>query len=341
MSQISPPIRIVLVAVIGLMAAWMLFLRPKTEATPAPAPAPATAPGVTGLKNAVDGAKEAGAAQEARDGKVQKATGEAGSAKGSATGAANAAKPGTAAPAETAAVKALPKPVRAALNDNKILVLAFFTPKSADDRAVRRELKSVSRWSGEVVVETADVARVSRYAVITRGADVDQSPSIVVVDRNEKARTLVGFQDSLAIDQAVVDAMRGSGGLIKDRYLRAVNDVCRTYGQSVWTVPTATSSGTEFETMLARYERGSARLLTKFKAVPAPKRWRAFKRASVADVTAIHQINRGLGAKVGDGSSPAAVTSALTTYGPRVETLSARWNARMDKHNVLSCGTNY
>ena len=43
-SQISPPIRIVLVAVIGLIAAWMLFLRPKTEATPAPTPAPADRP---------------------------------------------------------------------------------------------------------------------------------------------------------------------------------------------------------------------------------------------------------------------------------------------------------
>ena len=37
MSQISPPIRILLIAVVGLMAAYMLFLRPKTaERTPAP-----------------------------------------------------------------------------------------------------------------------------------------------------------------------------------------------------------------------------------------------------------------------------------------------------------------
>ena len=72
-SQISPPIRIVLVAVIGLLAAWMLFLRPKTEPVPAPNPAPATAPGVTGLSNAVDGAKDAAAAQEKRDVAANKA----------------------------------------------------------------------------------------------------------------------------------------------------------------------------------------------------------------------------------------------------------------------------
>src|SRR3954466_9247856 len=45
MSQISPPIRILLVAVVGLCAAYMLFLRPKAEDTaPAAAPAAATTP---------------------------------------------------------------------------------------------------------------------------------------------------------------------------------------------------------------------------------------------------------------------------------------------------------
>ena len=49
----------------------MLFLRPKTEATPAPTPAPATAPGVTGLGNAVDKAKDASAASDKANEKLQ------------------------------------------------------------------------------------------------------------------------------------------------------------------------------------------------------------------------------------------------------------------------------
>src|SRR3954447_20849398 len=45
MSQISLPIRILLVAVIGLCAAYFLFLKPKDETVPAaPAPAAATTP---------------------------------------------------------------------------------------------------------------------------------------------------------------------------------------------------------------------------------------------------------------------------------------------------------
>src|SRR5215207_1199542 len=42
MSQISPPIRILLVAVIGLLAAYMLFLRPKEEEVPVAPPAAST-----------------------------------------------------------------------------------------------------------------------------------------------------------------------------------------------------------------------------------------------------------------------------------------------------------
>src|SRR3954467_3717390 len=43
MSQISPPIRILLVAVIGLCAAYMLFLRPKDDAATPVAVSPAAA----------------------------------------------------------------------------------------------------------------------------------------------------------------------------------------------------------------------------------------------------------------------------------------------------------
>ena len=77
MSQISPPIRILLVCAVAFMAAWMLFLRPKDDAgTPAAAtPSPAANRPVEagGEKadnpiagKAVEKANEATAAQDAR-----------------------------------------------------------------------------------------------------------------------------------------------------------------------------------------------------------------------------------------------------------------------------------
>ena len=136
MSQISPPIRIVLIAAIGLIAAWMLFLRPKTEEAPAPTPAPATAPGVTGLSNAVDKAKGASATSDKANEKIQKATGEeegasaskAGSEKGSAaqfvTGRELPLEPLTA-----EQTKGLPKPIVKALDERRVFVLGVFDTK--------------------------------------------------------------------------------------------------------------------------------------------------------------------------------------------------------------------
>src|SRR5215210_9468225 len=76
MSQISPPIRILLVCAVAFMAAWMLFLRPKDDAgTPAAATptAPSTRPVDAGGEQssslagkAVEKANEATAAQDAR-----------------------------------------------------------------------------------------------------------------------------------------------------------------------------------------------------------------------------------------------------------------------------------
>jgi hypothetical protein len=336
-SQISPPIRIVLFAVIGLLAAWMLFLRPKTEPTVAPAPAAATAPGVTGLSNAADKASAAGAAQEARDGKVQEATGEA----GGATGTVPATKPGakgTAVPAaERAAAKTLPEPVRKALAGNKILVLGFFNPKAADDRAVRRALADVNRWKGEVVVRTADIARVGRFGAVTRGADVRQSPTVVVVDRNEKAEALVGFEDTLSIDQAVVDAMRASGGLIKDRYLSAINGACAGAGVQVRAIPSADSPSL-LQPSVKRHAKVWKRFMTRFAAIKAPARWRGLKRAAMADGRAMSANYAAWLTALGSNPSAATTVGSLVSYGPKGAKLTKSWNARMDKHNVLSCG---
>ena len=152
-SQISPPIRIVLVAAIGLVAVWMLFLRPKTEEAPAPMPAPATAPGVTGLGNAVDKAKDAASAQEKRDAKVQKATGEDAAKAGkseSEGGSATALVSGRVLPVEPLSAeqtKGLPRGIVRALDNRQVFVVGIFDTDekrwarmASDDRRVRREL---------------------------------------------------------------------------------------------------------------------------------------------------------------------------------------------------------
>lgn len=243
MSQISPPIRIVLVAVIGLIAAWMLFLRPKTEDVPAPTPAPATAPGVTGLSNAVDKAKEASKTSDEANDKVQKATGEEGAAasKDGKAGSKDSVAPqfvtGRELPLEPLTAdetKGLPKKIVTALDERKVFVVGVFDTKesrwarmASDDRRVRRELEKANRYKGQVVLSQTSLGELSKLNAVVGDAGVTQSPAVVVVDRNRKATVLNGFVEVNAINQAIADARRNSTEVrITDPYVRQLNRTC-------------------------------------------------------------------------------------------------------------------
>jgi hypothetical protein len=231
MSQISPPIRILLVCAVAFLAAWMLFLRPKDEAgTPATATptAPSSRPVEAGgakadglAGKAVEKANDATAAQDARAEELAGGAGEtaapptATAVTPGATDVTPAADPAVGAEPgkltkKAAAAGGLPLRVLRAIADRKVVVLLFWKPKAAEDKAVRKALTGVDRHKGKVLAHATHVKRIAAYGQITRGADVEQSPTVVVVDRNRKVETLVGFVDRTSIDQAVTDALRNS-----------------------------------------------------------------------------------------------------------------------------------
>ncbi len=229
MSQISPPIRILLVCAVAFMAAWMLFLRPSTDAgTPAAeAPVPAAnaptadrpveaggeqADSLAG--KAVEAANNASAAADRRVERIENGTetaadaGSAANATKSTTGnAAAGAEKAPAAKAADAAVAGLPKRVARALERKKVVALLFWSPKASEDRAVRTALAGIDRHDGKVLAHATHIKRIAAYQQITRGANVEQSPTIVVIDRNRKVQSLVGYVDRVSIDQAVTDAL--------------------------------------------------------------------------------------------------------------------------------------
>jgi hypothetical protein len=291
-SQISPPIRIVLVAAIGLIAVWMLFLRPKTEVTPAPTPAPATAPGVDGLSKAVDKAKDAGAAQEARDAKVQKATGDdAAEAKSGKAGSKSSSEvalvSGRVLPLEPLGAeqtKGLPKKIVRALDNRQVLVVGVFDAKekrwaqmAADDRRVRRELAKANRYDGRVVVAQSELAKLSSLNAVIGGLGVTQTPSVVVVDRNRKAVVLTGFVERNAINQAVQDARRNSiERRIKEPFVRQINETCANLFLRIDRFDAPTTRGgikpalRRFEAIMAAYSAG-------FASLKAPAKYRGVR----------------------------------------------------------------
>ena len=220
MAQLSPPFRIALVAVLAVCALWFTVLKPKTPADDAPLP---TAPGATGLANDVNAAKGAAAAIDAANAKVQNATGGAtvttpakdaaakrstttrtSPAKAAPTGR-HAAVAGThAKPAVTADRTA---PLLRALDARKAVVLVFYSRKGIGDRAVRDAVAATNRHHGRVVVAAVPVSQLGRYDAITRGVQILQAPTVLVIAPDRTARAIAGFTTTPELDQAIGDAL--------------------------------------------------------------------------------------------------------------------------------------
>jgi hypothetical protein len=216
MQQLSRPYQIALGALLVFALAWFTVLKPSgaaDEVAPLPGPSAAvSAPGAPGLDKAVDKANGAAAASDANAAASQAA---AAAATGETAAAPSSPAPATAtsAPAKGAPAAAPPSadpsaPILRAVAGGKTAVVLFSSAAGADDRAVRRALKAVDRRDGKVVVRAVPIARVAEYAAITEGVDVLQSPTLLVIGENNRARTLVGLTDTRAIDQMVADMRR-------------------------------------------------------------------------------------------------------------------------------------
>ncbi len=302
-SQISMPIRILLVGAVVFMAAWFTVLKPSDTVVPA-APATTAAPGgPTSTAGSFRDTAKAGAATAEKDAlgaanaDIENTTGApapATSAPSATAPSATSAAPTTAAtqtraqatlpPLPAKAVDKLPADVRAGLAKRKVIVLGVlntrakpWAPMADDDRAVRSALRSANRYGGNVVVETVTIGSLARYEGMLETLGVTQSPTVVVIDRNRKAVTLTGYVDRLSVNQAIADARRFSmEKRISDPYLAKVNERCLHYMMRYdrFSLPTKASAmrGAERRifALLAKDRRSIARLA-------APAKWRGLK----------------------------------------------------------------
>jgi hypothetical protein len=210
-AQISLPFRIGLVAALVLVGA-MLLLRGGDD-SPAPAP---VAPGVAGLTSAIDKANGAAATADASAAASEAAAGQVGGAAAPAAAAPTPAAP-TAAQAKAArtataaaALKTLAKDDPSAtilreLAAGKTAVILFTSPTAADDAHVRRAVERIDLHRGAVRVHRIALGGVARYPAITRGVQVTQAPTLLVIGGDLKARRIVGYTDRTEINQLVND----------------------------------------------------------------------------------------------------------------------------------------
>ena len=260
MSQISPPVRILLIGAVVFLAAWFTILRPKPVEVP-----PVTTTTTTTTTT------------PATKSKTEKAT----------TSAPHVKPAEAAVPAIPAAVLAkLPKDVAQALETRKVLVLGVLADDTKpwrsladDDRSVRKALKGVNRYDGRVFVKSVPLRKLSGYGSLVNDLGVNQTPSVVVIDRNLKGQVITGYADTLSINQVIADARRDSiEPDIKDPYLRHANALCGRFETRYtrWSLPTVrgqkplTAAYERAQTLTRSYRRQIAR-------TPAPAKYRSLK----------------------------------------------------------------
>ena len=99
------------------------------------------------------------------------------------------------------------KSVVNAIDAHKVVVLLFFNPSAADDQAVKRELGGVSAHGGQVAKFAVPVSQLAHFQAVTTRVAVTSSPTLLVIDKQGQASSLVGYVDQLDISQRVADAL--------------------------------------------------------------------------------------------------------------------------------------
>jgi len=226
MTQVSRPLLVALAAAVLLLGVWMVALKPSGSGTAAnPTP---SAPGVKGLANAIDKAHAAVAASNgaslAHGGTITPTStlstpsattslappttqGEASARESSQTAIAQPRPAPRTSPTAGGSPGTRLDAVTRALQSGKALALLFFSPSGADDQAVKQELQSIPVLGGRVVKLAIPISELSNYPVVTSQVPINESPTLVIVNRSKQATTIVGFADTLEISQRISDAV--------------------------------------------------------------------------------------------------------------------------------------
>jgi hypothetical protein len=351
-SQISPPMRIILAGAVVFLAVWFTLLRPKSAEVPAsttttPAGNVNTGqPAVSGAGKIVEKAKTA--ATEA-EGAAKAAAGETADATkttpGTATTTSPDAKADPVAGVSPEQLAKLPKDVAKAVTGHKVMVLAVlgdkgkhWRPMADDDRYVRNTLKRVNRYDGDVFVKQVPLAKIGSYGTIMNDLDVNQTPSVVVVDTKLKANVIEGYLDRVSINQAIADARADSiSPLITDSYLRAANQVCASAGTIIsrWSLPT-TRGHKALVASVKRFRADLADYVVAVKRLKAPARWRALDRAWVklnaGELKRADKLVKAVRGK--DLDTILAIAAIGTTKSER------KLDRRFNNAGLTSCATN-
>jgi transposase len=346
-SQISPPVRILLVGAVAFLAAWFTVLRPKTDAAIAPAATPAATATATpkptdAFGKAVAKAKHAVAQSNAASRRAggETATHKTQAETQAATTTTQAVAGDTVIPVKV--LDTLPTEISQALQANRTIVLGVIAdgqtrlrPLADDDRYVRNALNKVNRYDGQVVVRRVTTDELVQFAPLVGDLHIDQTPSIVVIDGKLQGTVLSGYVDRISINQAIADARRNSiSPLIADPYLRKLNTACSQWvtAEDRWSYPTIPGQKALASSMNRRIAL-EHRYRSLVARIAAPARWRSLKSQFVSaldsyDASIARQANA---VRTGDNAAYLSATASFDVGRFR------KLDTRLDKLGVTSC----
>jgi hypothetical protein len=93
------------------------------------------------------------------------------------------------------------------LKQGKVVLVLFWNPKGSDDVSVHKELGAVEKNLGKkIAVHYALADQVGSFGSITKAIQVNQTPTILMVNSKGLTTTLTGFTDAFAIEQTIKEA---------------------------------------------------------------------------------------------------------------------------------------
>jgi len=309
-SQISMPMRILLIGAAVFLVAWFTVLKPggAEEELPPVQTANTTQPATTATPAASEPTENTPVAD-------------------------------VAVPADVLAK--LPKGVAGALKERKTIVLGVFAdeasnwrPMADDDRYVRNALKKTNRYDGEVFAKHISLSQLSAYGPLVNDLDVNQSPAVVVIDRNLKGTVLTGYVDRIAINQAIADARRDSvTPAITDEYLRTLNGICGRFDllESRFSFPTVRGKKARLAT-IDRAVKFDRQWIAAVDKAAAPARWKGLKshflRVLRADLAGVKELRR----QYANGKAlPSSIAGLIDLNDAR------KLDRRLDEAGVTGC----
>jgi hypothetical protein len=100
--------------------------------------------------------------------------------------------------------------VEAELKRGDVVLLLFWNPNGTDDVVVHRALQQVRHTARSprqpIAVQQASASQVASYGSVTRGVQVNATPTLFVINKKGQALVLSGVQDAFSIEQAISEA---------------------------------------------------------------------------------------------------------------------------------------